>query len=401
MRLIFILCVFLVGLVGNTVGSFASNCGSDPNECTPKKLCEVATEEIDGNILWSNEAKHVTFAKKLGINCGVIDPCESDPGKCKIGQLCDKATTKSGDIKSWNNEAKPYVAMAKQYGLTCDVTAGPTNIICKLPNKNACLDTDLLCRFATKNGQWKKGSNFIAYVKEAKDQGLDCGVTKSLQHSTAELKTYFANQSLLKRKQIQYALKKLGYYNSSIDGLWGKGTSRALSAYLKDHNEISLLRRVYSSLVSAVDVPKSFVRAKNKSSASNQSNTNTSSSAKSDGQNIHFDCSRLSFSPNGFTTRAAAESWFPKEIYIVIDGEQKWMATSYGLDRDRSKNERQFNIARHRNGIHTLVVKGKTLSKNAAGNVSVQLQTQGYKSSFPARYSCKKGTPTTWEPKDD
>ena len=230
---------------------------------------------------------------------------------------------------------------------------------------------------------------------------MDCGVTKSLQHSTAELKTYFANQSLLKRKQIQYALKKLGYYNSSIDGLWGKGTSRALSAYLKDHNEISLLRRVYSSLVSAVDVPKSFVRAKNKSSASNQSNTNTSSSAKSDGQNIHFDCSRLSFSPNGFTTRAAAESWFPKEIYIVIDGEQKWMATSYGLDRDRSKNERKFNIARHRNGIHTLVVKGKTLSKNAAGNVSVQLQTQGYKSSFPAQYSCNKGTPTTWEPKDD
>ena len=79
MRLIFILCVFLVGLVGNTVGSFASNCGSDPNECTPKKLCEVATEEIDGNILWSNEAKHVTFAKKLGINCGVIDVTKQQP----------------------------------------------------------------------------------------------------------------------------------------------------------------------------------------------------------------------------------------------------------------------------------------------------------------------------------
>ena len=62
-RWLSIWCVFLVGLVGSVATSFASDCASDPNECTPKGLCEVATEVRDGNKLWSattTSNKHVS-----------------------------------------------------------------------------------------------------------------------------------------------------------------------------------------------------------------------------------------------------------------------------------------------------------------------------------------------------
>ena len=42
-----------MGLSGSAANSFASDCANDPNEFTPKGLCEVATEVTDGNKLWS------------------------------------------------------------------------------------------------------------------------------------------------------------------------------------------------------------------------------------------------------------------------------------------------------------------------------------------------------------
>ena len=42
-----------MGLLGSVATSFASDCANDPNEFTPKGLCEVATEVTDGNKLWS------------------------------------------------------------------------------------------------------------------------------------------------------------------------------------------------------------------------------------------------------------------------------------------------------------------------------------------------------------
>lgn len=43
------------------------------------------------------------------------------------------------------------------------------------------------------------------------------------------IKTAFKNRSVLKRKQIQYALTKLDYYKSAIDALYGPGTEKALT----------------------------------------------------------------------------------------------------------------------------------------------------------------------------
>ena len=54
--------------------SVAAECADDPNECTLKKLCEVATASDDGNTIWSTEAssvKHVSTAQTLGMECGI------------------------------------------------------------------------------------------------------------------------------------------------------------------------------------------------------------------------------------------------------------------------------------------------------------------------------------------
>ena len=88
-RLLIRLICFVAVLLGGTSISFASDCASDPNECTPKGLCEVATEVTNGNKLWSSSTtstKHVSFAQELGMNCGVVelkDPCDIDPNEGK------------------------------------------------------------------------------------------------------------------------------------------------------------------------------------------------------------------------------------------------------------------------------------------------------------------------------
>jgi S1-C subfamily serine protease len=55
------------------------------------------------------------------------------------------------------------------------------------------------------------------------------------------LRTAFIKLSTEKRKQIQSNLKDLGFYKSSIDGLYGKGTVGALKTYNKQNlNELDL-----------------------------------------------------------------------------------------------------------------------------------------------------------------
>ena len=63
----------------------SAECKDDPNECTPKNLCEVVTQVIKDNKVWleeANAAEHMTFIKELGMECGVFeitDPCDLDP----------------------------------------------------------------------------------------------------------------------------------------------------------------------------------------------------------------------------------------------------------------------------------------------------------------------------------
>ena len=331
-RLLSIIQLAFAALILSAAASFASDCDSDPNECTPKKLCAIATEVTNGVTLWSastTSSKHVNFAQELGMNCGVIelmDPCDTDPEECKINQLCEKATIDASGEKSWNNEAQGYVDVAKDYGLECEVKSDNAALddgVCGFGDFSACTSNELCEKATTNSSKWKSTSNL--YVKEAKSRGLSCGVgtttastpktcsqdpkvcgtrqicalgtrwqsgekywetsskyrqhakeaksrglacgvkTNTKQNKVFSFKEVFKSQSNLKRKQIQYALKKLNYYSLSIDGLWGNGTKSGLEkfAYVKKLSGNTELE-IFDKLLDLVDVPSSFAAPKKK-----------------------------------------------------------------------------------------------------------------------------------------
>ena len=315
--------------------SLAAACADDPNECTLKKLCEVATTVDGGNTTWSaatGSAKHVTVAQSLGMKCGItpiVDLCDTDPSECKLSQICGKATTDNAGQISWDDSAAAFVALAKEYGLSCDVIveAEAVKKTCSASSPTGCT-ASALCSYATnKAGKWQKFSEYQGYVKEAKKRELSCGVvtivdpcdldpneckiiqlcekaTKSdngqtlwnsaeqgyvdlakeyeltcdvgeepLIDSVELLKQGFRAEPLLKRKQIQYALKKLGFYRSSVDGLWGRGTSSAIMSYAQSNsNAGGDANSIFNSALSEVDVPSSFAAITPKKKACSVSN---------------------------------------------------------------------------------------------------------------------------------
>lgn len=185
--------------------SLAEECKDDPDQCTPKKLCDISTEMVNGLKFWTSNLdfdEHVNFAKEIGIDCGASDPksaCDLDANECKISELCEKATINEGDDVSWNTEAEAYVNLAKEYGMDCNVQQlsssentergfipAQTQVDKRLKLNN-CSDDDLsacsyesLCEKATwKNLQtneinWHPMPN--SYVQDAKKRGWFCGL---------------------------------------------------------------------------------------------------------------------------------------------------------------------------------------------------------------------------------
>ena len=143
--------------------------------------------------------------------------CETDPTACSIKELCSAATTIKRNHLEWNFDALDHVASAKSYGLTCGVD-------------NA--------------------------VKPAVDK---------LEVEVKFKKYDFTSLNQLQRHQIQYALKRLGYYSSSVDGLWGKGTERAANKFLLDENiKGNLAQNLYKALTSKVNVSSVTVQKTNR-----------------------------------------------------------------------------------------------------------------------------------------
>jgi hypothetical protein len=310
-------CLTIMALLISVSASLAAECADDPNECTLKKLCEVATTVDGGNTIWSTasgSSKHVTVAQSLDMECGItaiVDLCDTDPSECKLSQICGKATTDNTGQVSWNDSASAYVALAKEYGLSCDVvvkTAVEEDDICSLATyktvnsrawttsitrlafreeakkrglscgvgevqatsvKKECSASNVdgcskeaLCKRATykRSGirEWIAVNN--KYVKEAKKRGLTCGVSEV---QATNFKQAFSSQSKLYRKQIQFALKTLGFYSSSIDGLWGRGTSSAIVDYAQANGVGgNTPNSVFRNIVTKVDVPLSFAAPK-------------------------------------------------------------------------------------------------------------------------------------------
>ena len=120
--------------------------------------------------------------------------------------------------------------------------------------------TEQLCgqSLTSKSGKADWRTDNASYVTEAKRRGMTCGVTKAVAkpaNKTEDLfsKTHFAKLGRTQRKLLQYGLQQLGYYSSSIDGLWGKGTNAGVNSFAKDRNLSSNFpKSVFDALASEV-----------------------------------------------------------------------------------------------------------------------------------------------------
>lgn len=78
-------------------------------------------------------------------------------------------------------------------------------------------------------------------IIEAKRRGLSCGPFSVSEQTTQKIRkktllhSRFIMLTLSQRKNIQTILLNLGFYKFSIDGLYGKGTAAALTAYNKQN----------------------------------------------------------------------------------------------------------------------------------------------------------------------
>ena len=221
----------------------------DLKGCNTQNLCHAATLKRNGLKVWDERqivSHYVIEARRRGLDCSVGEEvaqrdksCSEDILGCSREELCHAATLKRNGGQIWDERAvvKRYVTAAQNRGYTCGVKGGSSPTI---------------------------ASNTSSYT------------------NTTILKNAFRSESVLKRKQIQYALKKLNYYTSSIDALYGPGTERALTGYA---NAKGLNGRspnsIFSSVLSQVSVPSSFAVAKrsNNSSASSSSSSSGGSSA--------------------------------------------------------------------------------------------------------------------------
>lgn len=153
------------------------------------------------------------------------------------------------------------------------------------------LSDSLICRLGVVeiNGKkkWASENYGEKYRIEASSRGIDClsnhekstkhNITSKAQTLSKEvvgLKSYdlgkaFKVQSFTKRKQVQYALKKLGFYSKNVDGLWGSGTKKAIESYAVSNN-LSYERpeTIFRDITKYVKVPNSF--ASTKSTKSNK-----------------------------------------------------------------------------------------------------------------------------------
>ena len=191
---------------------------------------------------------------------------KANPGGCQNRQLCSLATStyNLGTInffKGWEKLSayQVYVSEAKQRGLTCGVKVktNPVTKTCSPKTPEVCSYKTLCEKASFQSGgakQWGQGAYSNSFVSEAKKRGLTCGVDV-----TKLIKIAFKNESVLRRKQLQYALKKLNYYKSSIDALYGPGTEKALTGYASAKSiNINNPEKVFKSVLSQVSVPRSF-----------------------------------------------------------------------------------------------------------------------------------------------
>jgi hypothetical protein len=125
----------------------------------------------------------------------------------------------------------------------------------------------------------------LKYVKEAKARGLHCGVSSvsssssssnnSSSYSSADgvVKEVFNSFNTYYRTSIQKYLKSKGYYNSIIDGKWGKNTKSAINKELGNSSSMNNKVWVNKELLRMFNIAKASASSSTSKSASNLSNS--------------------------------------------------------------------------------------------------------------------------------
>ena len=269
-------------------------CQRDANTCAILELCEVATAKKGSKTTWNlNFESHVKLAKSFGLNCEVskapdveavstptvLTPCDKNPAACISETLCKKAADTSSEQVKWRvDTALAYVEEAKKRKLDCTAKvtepaklevkkseapkkSPKTNSLTPCDKKPAACISEMLCEKAaeTSNGKVKwRSQTAPKYVAEAKKRKLDCqpkiiepektkiapetkdkDVPAETGTSNKQLENLFEKKDFQKlrigeRKQLQYGLKKLGYYKGAIDGLYGPMSQNAVRDYAQD-----------------------------------------------------------------------------------------------------------------------------------------------------------------------
>jgi hypothetical protein len=296
-------------------------CQRDANTCAILELCEVATATKGSKTTWNlNFESHVKLAKSFGLNCEVskapdveavstptvLTPCDKNPAACISEALCKKAADTSSEQVKWRvDTALAYVEEAKKRKLDCTVkVTEPFKLKIKKPevpqklpksasltpcdkNPAACI-SEMLCEKAaeTSNGKVEWRSQTVPkYVAEAKKRKLDCqpkiiepektkivpeikdkDIPAETGTSNKQLENLFEKKDFQKlrigeRKQLQYGLKKLGYYKGAIDGLYGPMSQNAVRKYVQDKELLDGYPvSVLEALVAELGVGKYFTK---------------------------------------------------------------------------------------------------------------------------------------------
>ena len=176
--------------------STANKCSAlNPQACSAKRICELATDFKFGEYTWATYSSLqpvVKEAKRRKLSCGVgtskrpstgTKPCSTySVSSCSNQQLCQFGTT--GTPKRWSTglHGKKYAAEARSRSLSCgvneNISSAPSAKNCSNdPNKCGAVE---LCQKAveTKSGKvfWRTDVYGKRYAAAAKSIGLPCNV---------------------------------------------------------------------------------------------------------------------------------------------------------------------------------------------------------------------------------
>ena len=201
-----------------------------------------------------------------------------------------------------------------------------------------------LCKRATYNSRnssnilvkkWRNGFAKQPYVSEAKKRGLYCNVGERAN------KKQRTNKEII--KAIQYQLNRLGCNAGGADGILGGKTISAFQKWKTVSG--SYLNNIYD-----INLLEELKKSSNKCS-SVKSSQESKTTLKTKNQLMCWD-RNINAAVSSFTSRKAAESWFPSYVYITDEivqwgeDEDNWYVPqdNVGNSYSNAKSNYQGNV---------------------------------------------------------